>query len=283
MIGAFFRLFAIFIVSFGLLAGLVFSLRQIGLQQKYSASEFPVFKKHAPFLVIAMGGPDSLPAFSMGALKQSADFHPSVVLGLKLFLSYDHTWVVAPHKNLATFSTGTGFISSKTWADIVTHRHQNSSEKIVSLDEVFLQFPNRNYYIEIHHPYHPAIPKLLTKLTESKKDTDVIFTSTYMDTTKYLREHSARWPTGASASETSKFRFMTSIFLEPLATLDADFVVTEKLTARFVDELQKRNKFVLLRDAQLEGKVSLEFEVNGILTKRPSNYLPALERQAFYR
>lgn len=92
------------------------------------------------------------------------------------------------------------------------------------------------------------LAKLHEYIKAAKAEKTVVFSSTYQNIDREMRKIAPLWLYGSSVAESARTRFLTSLFLEPIASIDADILVVDKINSpRLTDELRRRHKKIFLQ------------------------------------
>lgn len=109
-------------------------------------------------------------------------------------------------------------------------------------------------WLEVIDPTSADRLPALSEWVEAKKlDTAVVFHSAYQAINREMRKVEPMWLYGTSTAEAAKLRFLNSLFLETVASLDSDILVVDKFdSSRLAAEIRKRHKkiFLLTRDSE---------------------------------
>lgn len=116
------------------------------------------------------------------------------------------------------------------------------------------------YWLEV---FDPTAKEELQSLSEFVKKSGlekaVVFSSSYQSIIREMRKLEPMWLYGTSTAEGAKIRFLNSVFLETIATIDADIVLVDKVnSARLVQEIRKRHKKIFLLTRTSEAARSLK-------------------------
>ncbi len=238
MVLAFLRLITIALGSIVGVAVVILGLRALGEKQVYTVPPHPLLNIQ-PFFV-AWGGDSSHGAkpFSLDAYKQAANKH--FVLGVLAHPSSDGVWFVAKSNKLSKLHLGHGFLTL------------TSSQKlsgVLRFVDLVKALPQANYYVKVENPASPYLGEFFKTIESAHVEKHFVLTSPFYDTTKLLRNQNPNWLVGATTSQVAKAQLMSSIYLEPTMSLEAEefTLPIEPLDVRLLRELTKRKMLVLVR------------------------------------
>ena len=269
------RLLFIFVAALFCIFLGVFSLRGCGSQQQYQQFEHPLWTGQS--WVVALGGDSNpAPAFSPSAFASAAKLSPQIFLGLQVRLTRDGQWIVYGPKDWSTLTSHKGLVSRTDSSELPNIRFQGNQEQVLTLEQ-FLKLPAANpLWIEILQPATSALTPLFQMLKAAQVERRVVLSSPFYDTTSEIRKQSALWLSGSATSEIAKARFMNSLYLESLLTLNGDLLADKYFHERLLVELVKRKKIVLIQtdDPEAFQRLPIKDAHIGVLTNRPSLFIP---------
>lgn len=271
MFFAFFRLFFIAAATIVSVVLVIIGLRLVGQKQSYSLVPHPFLNQSR--IVVAWGGsPHGVSApFSAQAYKTAAD--EDFVLGLDLRLSRDGVWYISPDKYLANHKD---FLTHKNSDELDKEHLPNSTSPILRFDSLVHQMPKSRYYIVVDNPASPYLEALFKTIESLHIEEQIILSSPFADTTKFLRERSAKWLTDSTTAEIAKAKLLTSLFLESLITTTGEVMTLDRVNEPLMRELRKRHMAVLFKtdDASLATRDLFDKDlITGIVTSRPSHFV----------
>lgn len=279
MFYAFSRLVLIALISLICIFLGVYGLRGVGTNQAYSNFKHPLIDKSR--WIIADGGDlDFGPAQSLSALRAASRIHQNIFLGLKIRTSLDGRWVLYAPTRLEELTNGSGFVVQKNLTELKSLGFKSSpNERLLELSEVFKEFPNSRFYIDVMQPGATQLNALYSLLKEYKLERHIVLTSQFQDTLADIRSKSAQWLTGSSTAEYSKSEFMSAIFLETVANFEYDVYITKKYKPRLLSELERRKKIVIFTlDSNSDLlQAALAIPQAGLLTKRPTYFMQMVD------
>jgi glycerophosphoryl diester phosphodiesterase len=224
-----------------------------------------------------MGGDATdAPAFSPSAYAAAAKLSPSIILGLQIRLTRDAQWIVYGPKDWSTLTSHKGLVSRTDSAELPNIRFLGGQEQVLTVAQFLKLYTDRPLWIEILQPATSALTPLFQMLKDAQVERRVVLTSPFYDTTSEIRKNSAQWLSGSATSEVAKARFMNSLYLESLLTLNGDILSDKYFHERLLAELVKRKKIVLIQtdDPEAFRKLPSQDPHIGVLTNRPSRFLP---------
>jgi hypothetical protein len=269
------RLLFLFIATLFCIFLSVFSLRSCGSQQSYQQFEHPLWTGQ-PWIV-ALGGDSSLsPAFSPAAYSAAVKLSPNIFLGLQVRLTRNGQWVVYGPKDWSTLTSHKGLVSHSDSSELSNIRFKDNQEHVFTLEQFLKIYSASPLWIEILQPATSALTPLFQMLKDAQVERRVVLTSPFYDTTSEIRKNSALWLSGSATSEVAKSRFMNSLYLESLLTLNGDLLADKYFHERLLAELVKRKKIVLIQtdDPAAFRRIPLVDPHIGVLTNRPSLFIP---------
>lgn len=243
MIIAFRRLL---LIAIGTLVCIVFALvvlRQLGQGQKYADSDHPLMKDSS-WLIFDHTTPVK-PASSNPNQLLDAN-REKVIIKIPLRLSNDGIWMVA---NEEAIKMDGGEIKP-----IIALTAQELAGKSIYPIETWLKISEDKETSRFRAYYFYILDSSATRLDylsdlETKYPTlknRVLFSSPYMRVNIEMRKIRPLWLYGASTTDVSKLRFFNSLFIESLASMNADFVeFTSVPHPRLIEELNIRKRRVL--------------------------------------
>lgn len=260
MLSAFRRLFIIAAGAILWIAFALIAIRHLGGGQNYADSDHPLMKEKA-WIVYDIS---TSPAIHQNPTQLQADLEKTnppknlsqIILKLPVRLSNDGIWVVS-NRDYVTFTSGEvkpiiaatlkeleplGVFSIDTW---------------VGAFEKPAGFLLKGIYFYSLDPSGGQLEQLseFVKKRPHLKD-HVLFSSPYARGNQEMRKIEPLWLYGASTTDISKLRFFTSLYIEPVATSNADFVEFISIPhPRLVEELNHRKRRVLF---YLKNESSLE-------------------------
>lgn len=277
MFSAFFRLFRISISVLILTALTFVFLRSTGLSTNYEALDHPLLKKE--FFLIAKGGGSLGEANTREFFKNTQKLSSDIFLKVDIMLTKDAHLILFNSENLADLTNGTGFTQTNSLQDFKKIHYKNN-QPILSLEDYFIEFPLANTVINIAESDPARIFGLLEIVNKYNKSKQIIFMSNFSEPLKYLRRESPRSLFSLAKTDLVQLNLLSSIFLEPLARIKSDFVISPlfllkkkpSLDERILQEI-KRRKIKLILELDSEVPFWLKNKYDGIMTTRPEKFL----------
>ncbi|MEK6554069.1 MAG: hypothetical protein AABZ31_02425 [Bdellovibrionota bacterium] len=249
MLKAFGRLFLIAFCSLFFMFLVISMLRMLGTSQQYSGIEHPLLnQKKWAFAEVQNEA-------------QVQNLNPKVSLFLKLYLSKDTEWIVAEKNFILSAEKKVQPLNSLTAEEL-------SGYGVLTLDKILTASPGRPALLYIEDSSVRAFDKITALVKKHNLAEKVLIGSNYQIVLTEVRKLEPLWLYAASTSEISKLRFFTSIFIEPLATTNSDFVVfTDEPNERLVDELHKRKKRFIYRPKDGIPNAEISHKSDGLILK----------------
>lgn len=234
-------------IALGSLACIIFGLvvlRQMGQGQKYADSDHPLMTDKS-WLFFDLTNP-SKPSGSEQTKLLDAN-RDQAIIKIPLRLSNDGIWMVA-HEEAIQLPSG-------EIKPIIALTSQELAQKSIYPIETWLKISEdgddsarfRAYYFHLLDSSGTRLAGLsdLENKYPSLKNR-ILFSSPYTRVNIGMRKLRPLWLYGASTSDISKLRFFNSLFIESLASANADFVeFTSFPPARLIEELNNRKRRVL--------------------------------------
>jgi hypothetical protein len=235
---ALFRLVSISFISLIVTCGALFGLRLIGLSQNHAALKHPILDDNVSF---------SFHEFSP-SLQKSLPEAKHKMLSVNLWVSKDLGFVLFNKtgqlsENTYVFNSSTSDLLDKG-ATVFSQFLKNNQNKTVLLN-IYEQDPAKLFHFA----------KLIKAHNFDKK---IIIQSPFPETLKYLRKQNPLWLFGSHLSLQTQLMFLSALYIEPIAKISADFIVTPfkynkvpLLNARIAKELKRRSiRLILVQKAQ---------------------------------
>lgn len=260
MLSAFSRLFLIAAGAILWIAFALVAIRHLGGGQNYADSDHPLMKEKTWIIYDISTSPaiSQLPdQVHADLLKEIPAAQLSqVILKLPVRLSNDGVWVVS-NRDYVTFATGEVKPIIAASLKEIEPLGVHSIETWVNAFETASAFGLKGIYFYSLDPSAGQLEQLseFVKKKPHLKDR-VLFASPYARGNQEMRKIEPLWLYGASTTDISKLRFFTSLYIEPVATSNADFVEFISVPhPRLVEELNHRKRRVLFF---LKNESSLE-------------------------
>lgn len=244
MLIAFRRLLFIAIASLACIVFGLIVLRQLGQGQKYADSDHPLMKDKS-WLIFDLTNPSRPSGLEQTKLLDAN--REITIIKIPLRLSNDGIWVVA-HEEAIKLPSG-------EIKPIIALTVQELAQKSIYPVETWLRISEdkdisarfRAYYFHLLDSSGTRLDGLsdLEKKYPSLKNR-ILFSSPYARVNIEMRKLRPLWLYGASTADISKLRFFNSLFIESLASANADFVeFTSVPHSRLIEELNNRKRRVL--------------------------------------
>lgn len=256
MLKAFGRLFLILFFTIFAAVLIVLSLRAAGSGQLYAPADHPALAKDKWWFLQAPKP------------NESASLDASTFIFAPLFLSKADVWIVSEVSFIKSDDGRIQPLNSLSLDELRSHG-------IESLEFYLNKYPQNGFVLSVQDATGRGYEKLVQMMAERGFDGRTFVTSPYQIAVTEIRRLKPLWLFGASTQEISKLRFFTSLFIEPLAHLNSDFFIFDKIpNERLIFELRKRHKKLILRPSALYAtdesqlKAALD-RVDGLLLKDP--------------
>lgn len=275
MFWAFSRLIIIAVITTICIVFALFGVRKIGLERSFSQGRHPLEQQNFwPIMSPGLKSNNSIKFF-----KDELRQHPERWVHLPLFLTEDAIWVVARSSNLSLLipdsQKSLSFIS---YEELHQKRSRHSDELgiwLLSASEVMESLSPKGWWIEILAPRNEALHALENLIIELGLEESALIQSPYAATLISVRNRHPLWLYAQDTAELGKLKLFNSFYIEPLATINADAILDEKLDDRLVTELKRRKKRFVLLARDDNSKLTDELEtrelkdLGGILTTQP--------------
>lgn len=243
MLIAFRRLLFIALASLACIVFGLIVLRQLGEGQRYAESDH-VLMKDKSWLIFDLTNPDKPSGPEQTKLLDAN--REKAIIKIPLRLSNDGIWMVA-HEEAIKLPTG-------EYRPIIALTSQELAQKSIYPVETWLKISEDNDSSRFRAFYFHLLDSSGTRLdglSELEKKypslkNRILFSSPYARVNAEMRKLRPLWLYGASTSDVSKLRFFNSLFIENIASANADFVeFTSVPHPRLIEELNNRKRRVL--------------------------------------
>lgn len=262
----------------------------------------PYYENIARPLVIAHQGGDGVwPGNTMYAFEKAVERNVDV-LEMDAHITKDDQIVLMHDEEVNRTTNGTGIIEEMTLAELqeldAAYRWSNDGGKtfpyrgkdirVPTLDELFQEFPQMRYVIEIKLTQNPIAQPLCELIRKYQMQDKVMIASFHDEAMQNFRAACPEVATSASRSEVRNFVILGKVFLSTLSapqyqSIQPPYDPKESLnipimTERFIREAHGKNIKVepwTVNDPALM-KQYIEWGVDGIITDRPDLMLEVL-------
>jgi len=259
---------------------------------------------HSKVLVIAHQGGDGIfPGDTLYAYEHAAALGADV-FEMDAHLTQDGEIVLMHDEKVDRTTDGTGLIEDLTLAELkqldAAYKWSNAAGQtfpfrgqgiqVPTLRELFEQFPDKRYLIEIKLTKNPIAQPFCDLIREYHMQDKVIVGSFHDEAMAMFRETCPEVATGASQGEATAFVVLGKVLLSGWISpqyqdLQVPYEKSESkgipiMTARFIREAHSKNVKVepwTVNDPELM-KQYIEWGVDGIITDRPDLLLEILGR-----
>ena len=265
------RLFIIAIIAMLWMALAIMGLRNIGMNDQIQAFEHPLLGK--AYWLVAWGGDQSkYKSMTMPAFKAAAALNKNIILGAAV-QSLKGGQLVLADKHFIFADDKLTFLSRLSYDEWM-----GSNPEGVTLEEFIAEFPDRVLYLNLDRLNVLDSAQLHKTLLPLKENKRVLVKSSPQGIKKSLKEKQPLWLFSNTTAEMGKFKVMQALFLESIASLNADFFVDKSFSPRLLDEIRRRSKKAILNPLPEETEVLLKAKsYDGLVTTRPSEFLSLVD------
>ncbi|MBT4760527.1 MAG: hypothetical protein HOO06_02415 [Bdellovibrionaceae bacterium] len=232
---AFFRLISISLFSIIILSAILIGLRFLGLSQQHSPLDHPLTNNSLEF------------SFKEVIPNKNSILNHEKMLSVNLWVTQDLNYVLYK-KN--------GHIEKESYI-FNTPFSTLDNLGYISLDNFFQNNPNTLVLLNILEQDPAKLFKFKALLEKHKKSNKVIIKSPYANVIKYLRKENPLWVFASNLSLQTQLMFMSALYIEPLAKINADFIITPYMhkkipliTPRMLNEFKRRHIKVILENSK---------------------------------
>lgn len=221
------------------------------------------------------------------------------VLEMDVHLSADDALVLMHDATVDRTTEGKGAIADKTLAELRqlnvaynwskdgnSYPYRNDPQRILTIDEVFNQYPKYPMVIEIKSPGLGAAESLCRKLRAFNKSNQVIVSSFHQESIAGFRKDCPHVATGAGADEVRMFALASRLgafrLLSPHyqalhipVQYEGFTLVTPSAVAQVQDRGVRVDVWTVNEEAEMRRLI--EMGVDGIMTDRPDRLMKAIE------
>lgn len=250
MLTATVRILTIFVTSILVICFALFGLRSCGQNRSFLQSNWPGLEKLPKYF--AMGGvaEDKVIPYSEAAYHRATEL--GYGLGVPLRTDENGSWYVFAGYGMSTQKSGL-------------------VDKPVAFENLIKAHPHQYYYLIVDQPKFESALVALRKTLETYKATEqVLISSGYADTTKWLRESATRWLVGASVSELASLKLWSSLYLETVIDTPFEFVSLKDWNQRLGEEMRRRNRVLFYQVPAIEDVSELQKKVASSILIMPN-------------
>lgn len=287
------------LVSLAVLLSLVlvwFYLRGKALSETPPTPHPSVFLNGAPSggpeVIAYRGGSGERPENTWLAFDHAASLSPHLILWADIRPTKDGVLVAFYGKELATTTSGSGWVGYTDFADIAklnpAVKFQNEEgqfpyrdvqTQIPTLKELLERYPQHRFILNFSD-YKPGIEtRIIAVIDEAKAGSRVLIQSEESGLLKDLREKKPEWLFGTSQAQIIQMRMLEAVGLEALAPLKGDVYITEVskgrrvlLSPAVIKEIKRRHMKIFAGpvDSREEALRLHDLGVDGIIATQPS-------------
>ena len=264
------------LVLIAVIAGLwlilaVIGLRSLGMSDNFQAYDHPLVKED--YWLIAWGGDETnAKAMTKTAFLNAEKLHPDLILGAAVQSLEDGTLVIAD-KHFSYDGEEVVFLRRLTYEE-----WKSSNPDGLTLTEFVTEFSDRSLYLNLDRlnlMNHASLFKSLEPLHEKRQ---VLIKSSPQGIKKKLKEKQPWWLFSNTTAEIGKFKLMQALFLEPVASLNADFFVDKSFAPRLITEIHRRYKKAIYEPKADETEVLVKARgYDGLVTTKPSDFISLVD------
>jgi glycerophosphoryl diester phosphodiesterase len=255
-----------------------------------------------PLVIAHQGGDGIRPGDTMAAFENAARIGADV-LEMDAHITRDRQIVLMHDENVDRTTDGTGLIEDKTLAELLqldaaykwsndggkTYPYRGQGIRVPTLDEVFEEYPNMRYVIEIKFTQNPIDKPLCDLIRKHNIQDQVVIASFHDEAMQRFRTTCPEVATSASRGEVTKFVLLGKVFLSGLVTpayesIQPPYDAKESMnipvmTKRFIREAHAKNLAVEPWTVDDPGlmKQYIQWGVDGIMTNRPDLMIEVLK------
>lgn len=212
----------------------VLTLRKLGQEQQFAPLDHTLLNG-GPWTIAFGGDPSQGPAFSKQAFQAAAALSPSMILGATVQQLSDETLVVYPTHYL------TGGTDLQYLVRMNLEQFRTAAPDAPTLEEFLGIAKGHPIYLNVDRLIQAFVAKVAEEVSKSFADDQVLIASSSQPVKKYMKERKPLWLYGATAAEMGKLQLIGALYLEPILSIDADFVEADALPEHIREELRRRN------------------------------------------
>jgi glycerophosphoryl diester phosphodiesterase len=268
------------------------------------APSHPYYDNVSHPLVIAHQGGDGIwPGDTRYAFEKAVEIGADV-LEMDAHITKDNQIVLMHDETVDDTTDGTGLIEDLTLAELKqldaaykwsnddgkTFPYRGQGIQVSTLEEVFQEFPQMRYVIEIKLTQNPIDKPLCDLIRQYNMQDKIMVASFHDEAMQNFRERCPEVATSASRGEVTKFVLLGKVFLSGLVapkyqSIQPPYDPKESMnisimTERFIREAHAKNIKVepwTVDDPELM-KQYIEWGVDGIITDRPDLMIELLKK-----
>ena len=297
MLKSFFLLIGVVCLTF-ILA--IFVTRFIGfrIQRPYPEHQF---KKELFEVIAHRGGALERPENTLMAFDHALKLSPRIILEADVHLTKDLHLVVIHDETVDRTTDGTGVVRDFTLEDLQQldagygykdeeghHPYRGQGIVVPSLREVLLRYPQQRIVLDLKVVSKEMVQGLIDLIENLGNFERLLIASRNPQLIEQIRLRSPDWIFAGTSTQIYQSIIFLSMFLEPIDPIKADVYyipeVNEGITLlskRLLGEMHRRGKSVLIWTINEEEDMKrlIAFDVDGIVTDRPSKLLQILKDQ----
>lgn len=254
----------------------IFSLRFYGLGQQYQAYDHPITKLSTPWVMAWGGDQQAGPSHSKKALLAAAELE-GVFLAVNIQMNAEKHFFAIPPK-IANPQVS----SAKKFQDLTDSEVKGldvgGGESPLSLEEVLEIASHRPLLLWIYDNIENIDLRLQPLLKKHGDNSNLLIHSEYDNVVGSLKKLLPQILYGTGVGQRIRALMLGSMWLEPVATIDGDFLVSplkergvSSVSPELKTEIQRRQKIFILGPLNdiSENDQALTFGATGYLTAFP--------------
>ncbi len=260
-----------------------FSLRFYGLSQQYQVYDHPLMKKPLPW-VLAWGGDwEAGPSHSLTALRAAAQDR-ELILAINIQMNKEKHFFAIPSE--LTHREPQPLVSEMTDTE-VKNMDLGSGQHPLMLEEIITEFPQSPLLLWVSDNLENVDLRLEPLIKKHPQPNLLMIHSEYDNVLKSLKTLIPDLLYGTGVGQRVRALMLSSLRLEPIATLDGDFLISPlkghgvvTLSETLKQEFLRRKKLTIIGPllTQESNDLALKIGADGYLTAYPRDLKKKLLR-----
>jgi glycerophosphoryl diester phosphodiesterase len=204
-------------------------------------------------IIVYRGGAELFPENSIEAIDNSIKENSSVVIEIDLQITKDKEIIAFHDFHLDDLTNGIGLVKDFQLLDLQKLFLKNpdkstSTCKIVTLENIFDEFPNQCFVLDLHENNKALFEKVIEIVERKGRQRQIALVSIANGVTRELKKLRPNWIFVASPQETKKFIFANKIHLQKFIKITSQIIfLPDKLgklsilNESTIRELHRRN------------------------------------------
>lgn len=262
----------------------ILALRNIGGQLEYVPLKHPLLNQES-YIIADGGGNEVAPKNSAKSFRHSLSINPEVILEADTRMTRDGIWVLFEPTRLEAKTGLKGAVEFTLAKDlkkaVVTFSNSSTaktSTKILYLEEFLKEFGKNKLLINILSVKKSDLDGLVKLLDKYVDQERIIINSPSFNVIKQIRKLKPLWLYAADGNTLAKLHLFSSLFLEPMLTMDSDMFIAPmksktyaSLNKQALSEIKRRKRKAILMIDQQNPEILPNFD--GVFTEKPSQFL----------